>query len=361
MKTSPIPSLSWSYTAGAYNLAPKIFGSLVLGGYDSTRFERNNLTFPFGSDVSLNFQVAIQRITANNSDNALLTNPIVSYISTLVADIWLPVEACTAFVRAFHLIYSNNMETFYVNSTMHALNLAKNPVVTFQVGPETTGQAITITMPYFNFYLGSQNDTDPIIKEGGFRFPIRRAVKDRQYILGRAFLQSAHLTADHDRSTFNLSQALYPSSSIKANIVPILAPGSENSGSGGNQGKKLGTGVIAGIAAGAAVLGAALIATVFLLLRRKKNKNAEFHEMDDTDVQNTMSHEVHGDDVRPELGGGLKHELVGDSDPKIELSARDEQERPLEMADTQVEIYELPAWEKKHVEMEGEGHVSEVG
>ena len=172
--TAPIPSLSWSYTAGAYNAAPKAFGSLVLGGYDSTRFQPNDLIFPFGADISLDFQVAIQSINATNSKEGLLSAPIISYISTLVPDIWLPADVCTAFVRAFQLSYDNSTDIFYVNASQHALNLASNPVVDFQVGPETMGKSVTISMPYFNFYLSTTGGVrSSIMADGGFRFPIR--------------------------------------------------------------------------------------------------------------------------------------------------------------------------------------------
>ncbi|KAJ4373945.1 hypothetical protein N0V83_002684 [Neocucurbitaria cava] len=367
MNNTPIPSLSWSYTAGAYNLAPKVFGSLVLGGYDSTRFEPNNLTFAFGADISLDFQVAIQRITANNTNDGMLTTPVISYISTLVPDIWLPTEACNAFQSAFHLSYDLQTEAFYVNSSQHALNLASNPLVAFQVGPEVSGASVTINMPYWNFFLAAK-DADGVstIAEGAFRFPIRRATDDTQFILGRAFLQSAYLSADYERNTFSLSQALYPSSSTKENIISILPPGLLNSDPGSSDNstdsnKKLGAGVIAGIAAGGVVALVGLAAMIFLLRRRSKAKKAKAHELEDTDIQNSMSHEVHGDDLKHELGGGLKHELAGDSDPKIELYASNEQEKPVEVADTQIQVYELPAYERKHVEMEGEGHIKEMG
>ena len=223
---SPIPSLSWSYTAGAYNLAPKVFGSLVLGGYDSTRFEPNNLTFPFGADVSLDLQVAIQRITVSNTNNALMSRPIISYISTLVPDIWLPLDACTEFSRAFHLSLNATSKDFYINDTAHQLNLANNPIVSFQVGPEASGSSIVIRLPYWNFYLAAQkNKLDPNTADGVFRFPLRQASNDTQYVLGRAFLQSAYLSVDYERNNFNLSQALFPSSSTKENVVPILRPG----------------------------------------------------------------------------------------------------------------------------------------
>lgn len=364
LNDTPIPSVSWSYTAGAFNQVPKAFGSLVLGGYDSTRFLPNNIVFPFGADISLDFQVAIQRITFNNSGSLsdLLTVPTISYITTLVSDIWLPSWVCQAFVRAFNLEFDQTSNTFFVNSTGHGMNLNSNPIVTFHIGPDVSGANVTISMPYSNFQLAFKASDGNMPTEAVYRFPIRRASDDSQYILGRAFLQSAYLSADYERNTFNLSQAIYPSSATKANIVPIFPvdirvnPGTDS----GNSSSRLSTGVIAGIAVGGAGGLALIVGIAFLLHRRKKDKKAKSHELEDTDVQNFMSHEVDGDGRRHELGGGLKHELVGDMSPKIELYASEEQEKPAEIADTQIEVYELPAHEKKHVEMEGEGHLKEL-
>ncbi|KAF2819884.1 acid protease, partial [Ophiobolus disseminans] len=249
---TPIPSLSWSYTAGAYNLAPKTFGSLVLGGYDSTRFEPNNLTFPFGTDISLDLQVAIQRITIDGRKDALMNKPIISYISTLIPDIWLPSEACTQFSKTFRLSFNTTSKDFYINSTMHELNLVDNPIVNFQVGPEASGSSIVIRLPYWNFYLAAQGTNfDSGTAKGIFRFPMKQASNDTQYLLGRAFLQSAYLSVDYERNIFNLSQALYPSSSTKENIAPILSPKlSDQPIRATSPTARLSTGAITGIAIG---------------------------------------------------------------------------------------------------------------
>jgi hypothetical protein len=70
-----------------------------------------------------------------------------------------------------------------------------------------------------------------------------------------------------------------------------------------------------------------------------------------------------GDQLKHELqvGTGQKHEMAGDVDHKIELSASAEQEKPVEIEDSQRQVYELPATESKRVEMEGEGHIKELG
>jgi hypothetical protein len=364
--STPIPSLSWSYTAGSYNRVPKVFGSLILGGYDSTRFESNNLSFPFGSDISLDFQVAIQRITVNGTDANLLSTPIVSYISTLVPDIYLPVGVCSEFTKAFGLSFDAGTQDYYVNSSMHDANLARNPVVSFQIGPEMTGASAIIKLPYWNFYLAFQTLSSTAgLAQGVFRFPIKQAAKDTQYILGRTFLQSAYLSADYERNTFNLSQALFPSSATKENIVPISPlTVSTQPNQPGTLKRTVSTGAIAGIAAGGTIAALIIAALLILLYRRKqKTKRNKAHELDDNELENMVSHEMPGDEVKHEMqvGTGQKHEMAGDVDHKIELSASTEQEKPAEMEDSQREVYELPATESKRAEMEGEGHIKELG
>lgn len=353
----PIPSLSWSYTAGAHNLAPKVFGSLVLGGYDRSRFEANNVVFPFGDDISLDFQVAIQEITTNITSDPLLNSGIISYISTLIADIWLPPSVCEQFEKVFGLAWDEQTELYLLNDSSHKSLLDKNPEVRFKVGPQVSGDAVTINMPYWNFY---QTATSALTGNSStLYFPLKRAANDTQYFLGRTFLQSAYLSADYERNIFNLSQALYPSSSIQEDIAAILPPleqtsGGSSNGAGSGSKSGLSTGAIAGIAVGGAVVVIVLATVAFILYRRKKAKSKKAHELDDTDVQNNAKHEVSGEGIKYEVGEGLRHEVAGDMEPKAELGA-DGPQKPAEVDGTQLAIYEMPAEELKFHEMEGEG------
>lgn len=73
-----IPSLSWGYTAGASYSPKKTSGSLTLGGYDQSRFEKNNVTFKLAPDPSRDLLIAIQTITAGSEN--LLGEGIVALI-----------------------------------------------------------------------------------------------------------------------------------------------------------------------------------------------------------------------------------------------------------------------------------------
>lgn len=365
----PIPSLTWSYTAGAYNQAPQVYGSLVLGGYDSTRFEPNSLTFPFGSDISFDFQIAIQIVSTSLTDDNLLDKGIIAYISTIVPDIWLPESVCDQFEKAFGLEWDDTTERYLMNTSLHQDLLKKDPVVNFVIGPEVSGAAVTINMPYWNFYQTALLDLDNITSSKMY-FPLKRAANDSQYILGRTFLQSAYLSADYERNTFNLSQALYPSSSTAEKIVAVLPPlkettpgaGGPGNGGGGNDsndpnqpdsGSSLGTGAIVGIAVGLAVLALVIILLAFFLYRRRKT-NSKRHELADTDVMlKPVTHEVSGEQLKVEMGGGMAHEVAGDMDPKVELAAYGSQ-KPVEAAGDSERIYEMPADFPKPAEMSGE-------
>ena len=365
---NPIPSLSWSYTAGAYNQAPQVYGSLVLGGYDSTRFEPNSLTFPFGTDISFDFQVAIQIVSTSLTTDNLLDKGIIAYISTVVPDIWLPESVCDKFEEAFGLKWDDETERYLMDTTLHQKLLKEDPVVTFAIGPEVSGAAVSINMPYWNFYQTAILDLDNITSSKMY-FPLKRAANDSQYVLGRTFLQSAYLSADYERNTFNLSQALYPSSSTAEKIVAVLPPLEETTrgaggpgstgGNGSNDsdksesGSSLSTGAIAGIAVGLAVV-AIIIAIVAFIMYRRRRSNPKRHELADTDVMlKPVSHEVSGEQLKSELGGGMAHEVAGDMDPKAELAAYGSQ-KPAEVEDNSERIYEMPADNYKPAEMSGE-------
>ena len=71
-----VPSTSWAYTAGMPYQDPPIYGSLTLGGYDTSRASnQNSVSIPFGTDTSRDLLVGLQSITHNTiGSSPLLTS-----------------------------------------------------------------------------------------------------------------------------------------------------------------------------------------------------------------------------------------------------------------------------------------------
>jgi hypothetical protein len=216
-----IPSYTWSYTAGAqyrkfkcpaclrHGLAMEqltdkatfvlleltgVLGSLVFGGYDSSRFIPNNVTIPMSPDVSRDLVVGVQSITStaggSSIENILLpSGGIFAFVDSELPYIWLPENACAAFERTFGLTWNSTNEMYLVNDTLHSKLQAENISITFTLGiSETGGETVNITLPYAAFDLTA---TPPLVTNTTSYFPLKRAANDTQYTLGRAFLQEA--------------------------------------------------------------------------------------------------------------------------------------------------------------------------
>jgi Eukaryotic aspartyl protease len=273
-----IASTSWAYTAGAFYSPKKTFGSLLLGGYDSSRFVPNNLTIGLGQDISRNILVGVQSI--RHGEASLLDQAIIAYIDSTIPHIWLPVQVCQNFERAFGLTWDPELELYLVNDTLHANLLADNPTVTLTIASSVNGgDVVDIEMPYGAFDLQAR---EPLTSNGTSRyFPLRRAQNETQYALGRAFLQQAYLIVDYNRNNFSVSQAVFPDTGVAEHRIPILDPsqsGTANSTSSNAQrgDDKITPGTIAGIVIG--VIVAALIAvaaTVLYLQRRRFNRHRQ--------------------------------------------------------------------------------------
>lgn len=189
-----IPSLAFSYTAGNQYSLKQVLGSLVLGGYDSSRFTPNDLTIPFAPDSTRNLMVGIQSISAvdhSGTISNLLPTGIMSLVDSTVPQIWLPIEACQAFEKAFGLTFDETTELYLVNSSLHTQLQAQNANVTFTLGATATGgQTTNITLPYASFDLLVTPPTPNVLNNSRY-FPLRRAANESQYTLGRTFLQEA--------------------------------------------------------------------------------------------------------------------------------------------------------------------------
>ncbi|MCJ1464621.1 hypothetical protein MMC07_003234 [Pseudocyphellaria aurata] len=228
-----IPSLSYGYTAGAHYRLKQALGSLTLGGYDSSRFVPSNLSFALAPEASRDLIVGIQSITAESAfgptdSTSLLPNPISSFIDSTVPQIWLPLDACEAFEKAFGLRWDSNTELYLVNETLHNTLLAHNASITFQIRTvrvdSTSDQTVNITLPYASFDLEVNY---PTVKGSSSYFPIRRAANQSQYTLGRTFLQEAYLIVDYERSNFSVNPCTFVENDQQS-IFPIMSVNASN-------------------------------------------------------------------------------------------------------------------------------------
>ncbi|KAI9664098.1 MAG: hypothetical protein M1821_007589 [Bathelium mastoideum] len=272
-----IPSVSWGYTAGSVNFQTPTFGSLTLGGYDTSRFISNNLSFPFAGGSSSELTLSIQSITTDASDNStLLSSGISAALDTMVSELWLPEDTCTAFEQAFGISWNDKEEYYLLNDSTHNALVNLNPNVTFELGVETSGgDTVRIVLPYSAFDLTLM---PPYVSSNTRYFPLKRAQNSTQYTLGRTFFQNAYVITDYERSNFSISPALFPSAGVQQNLVPILPPGSSaQSSQPGQTGRVsqpghsgLSGGAIAGIVIGVLAALAAIGAIIFFARKYKK-------------------------------------------------------------------------------------------
>ncbi|KAF1358978.1 hypothetical protein EJ07DRAFT_166427 [Lizonia empirigonia] len=220
--SSRIPSLSYAYTAGAKYRLKSVFGSLILGGYDSTRFtpNANDFSFTFSSDPSKLLTVGVESIMATNTLKgtfSLSSGSHFSVIDSTVAQLWLLTDICTQSEEAFGLTYDPYTDLYLVNDTIHANLTTLNPTITVKL--------------------------------------------------------EAYLIVDYERANFTVAQATFPDPLPAAKLITIQPPkdGETNNSSSFS----LSTGAIAGIAVGAFLLLALVGLAAFLRKRRRSTLKYE--------------------------------------------------------------------------------------
>ncbi|QYS95519.1 Peptidase A1 domain-containing protein [Trichoderma simmonsii] len=317
---SSIPSLSYSYSVGAPYRLNKALGSLILGGYDTSAYQDTNSSYDFFSDQSRDLTIGVQSISTNASaDNTVLQSEQISmFIDSSVAEIYLPVDACHAFEKAFGLTYNSTLKMYLVSDSLHSKLTAENPSVTFTITTAITGgSTFNITFPYASFDLQAK---PPLVKTASRYFPLKQAANDTQYVLGRTFLQEAYLIVDYERGNFSVHPRVW-NASAESNIVTILPPGVKESKPNTESSHSLSGGAIAGIVIGVCIVIAAVALAILrymVVSRRKKAKPEESTEMDALarTVPETTS------TVSPEppksatLSPGTLRELEGDDSTK---------------------------------------------
>jgi hypothetical protein len=164
-----------------------VFGSLVLGGYDTSRFNPNNLTFNFGPQDDRELLVQLNKITTDDG-TSLLQQPISIFLDSTVPYIYLPEAACAMFESTFGLIWDSNTQLYLLTDAQHTSLKAQNPKITFTLGTLTSLQTVDIMLPYSAFDL---TVSYPIVANATRYFPLKRANDSSQYTLGRTFFQEA--------------------------------------------------------------------------------------------------------------------------------------------------------------------------
>lgn len=195
-KSNLIPSLSWSYTAGNQYRPGPSYGSLILGGQDISRFEPNDITFPFNDtdpnlpDLTVNIGAIF--LTLNGESTTLQSDneTIQASIDSTTPYIWLPQNVCEQFEGAFGIVWDTAVQGYLVNDTLHRNLSSSGTSVVFNLGNASTtpGQGFNISLPYAAFDLTAG---PPLLKNSSRYFPLMRAANQSQITLGRTFLQEA--------------------------------------------------------------------------------------------------------------------------------------------------------------------------
>ncbi|KAK5688083.1 hypothetical protein LTS10_000061 [Elasticomyces elasticus] len=341
---SLVPSMSWGYTAGAYYRNASLFGSLILGGYDSSRFTRNNVSFDLRNSTSRDLLLTLDSISYNSTDSQplLLSAPIDVFIDvfidSLVTELYLPVTVCQAFETAFGLQWDSTTERYLINETTHNSLLAQNP--TFNMTFSQTGNGTAnILLPYAAFDL---NATQPLDNTTSRYFPLEQAQNSTQYTLGRTFLQEAYIITDYERRNFSIYQAV--SDGGPEQLVAINPPETQAA----ERRSSLSGGAIAGIVIAVVVALALVVGAVFWFRRRHNQKH---HAIGDTIVEKHAETEQSSPVSRYEIDGQSgRHELSVQEQRKAELdgSYQPIEGRPLPA----IKVHEMRANETSAVELE---------
>lgn len=189
-----IPSLSYGYTAGNQYRFNKVFGSLTIGGYDASIIEPNDLTIAFNGDSSRDLTINVMSVSmsvSNTEKHNLSSQWFPALLDSTVPYLYLPVEVCEKFEKAFGLIYDNATGLYLVNNTLHSQLLSQAANVTFTLTNVTSQVLVDIVLPYQAFDLVASS---PLVKTPSRYFPLKRAYDNTQTTLGRAFFQEAYAT-----------------------------------------------------------------------------------------------------------------------------------------------------------------------
>lgn len=142
MSGGKIPSTSWSHIAGNRYRSDHSFGSLVLGGFDSSKFVANEVIFPINSSSQRDLTAQLEDIVVHRSDNSsasLLLTSISTFVDSSQAYFWLSSEACAMFEKEFGLNWNETAELYLLNSTQHTILLDNDASISFSLNNPSGG------------------------------------------------------------------------------------------------------------------------------------------------------------------------------------------------------------------------------
>jgi hypothetical protein len=196
-------------------------GSLILGGYDTARFNATStlsISMPGANNSTLAATLDSVHIHGQSEvawPEASGLKAIQVRIDSVLPQMWLPLEICLMFEKAFGLSWNDTLQLYLVDDDTHATLLKTNPSVTFKIsGIGAATQRFVLPYSAFDLQVAS-----PLVEGVANYFPLKRATNWTQYLLGRTFLQEVYLTVDYERNFFSLSQ-LYPPGGL-GDILPI--------------------------------------------------------------------------------------------------------------------------------------------
>ena len=347
---SVIPSLSYGYTAGAYyDQTP---GNLVLGGYDSAAFTPSGVGFEInsGSSGDRALTLSLQSMEIGNSLQGTVTLPaaprkdISVAIDTMLQEFWFPTDVCDGIADTLGLTYDNATGFYLVDNTASLSNL--NPHFTFTLaanGTSTETVSIEFDWAPFAHIVGP-----PLYNTTKTYMPLRRAVNDSQSVLGRVFLQEAHLTVDWERGKFHIGQATHQSSNSTDGIVSIFPPGDRQKPSP----SRLSGGQIAGIAVGGGVVGILVVAAAWYMIARRRRRTRQrarsLPQVLSPETQTARhslqkpTHELDGRQMHEAWSEDIKFEQPEKS-KLADMTSRAELESPLNELESPLRHHELEA------------------
>ncbi|XPS91699.1 hypothetical protein M3J09_001110 [Ascochyta lentis] len=160
-----IPSASFSYTAGSARRNSS--GSLVLGGYDASRFDSSttvSLQMPALHNNSL--VVVVDSITLSGTLQGTWkpegTTGASFNVDSTLPQLWLPLEACIVFEKTFGIVWNDTAQLYLLDDIVHNQLQQSSPVVNITI-PESDQRIVTFALPYTAFDLTA---TVPLVSEG---------------------------------------------------------------------------------------------------------------------------------------------------------------------------------------------------